>query len=184
MKTEESRAWELAGALCAVLVLAAGPLCGQDVTMPKADVDYDHDVDFGSFHTFQWKDTQERLHKPARHMAMVTAIERQLEKKGLKKSVAGTPDLRVRFYAETEKHLRGTARQSDSPYSPSDLRTSVDLEKMREGSLIIELYQGDGDRRLWRGSAANVFHTRSMDEEVIRSAVALVLRSYPPPPGP
>jgi hypothetical protein len=169
--------------LCAVLLVAAWPLRGQDVTMPKAEVDYDHDVDFGSFHTFQWSDSQDRMHNPTRHMAMVTAIERELEKKGLKKSVAGTPDVRVRFYADIEKHIRGTARQSDSPYSPSDLRTSVDLEKMREGSLIIELYQGDTDRRLWRGTAAKAFRTRSLDEEVIRSAVALVLRSYPPPPG-
>ena len=173
-----------AGLLCAVLVLAAWPVRGQDVTMPKAEVDYDHDVDFGSLRTFQWTGTQERLSKPEQHMAMVTAIERELEKKGLKKSAMGTPDVRVRFHADIEKRVRGTARQSESPHSPGDLRTSVDLEKIREGSLVIELYQGDTERRLWRGVAAKAFRTRSMDEEVIRSAVALVLRSYPPPQGP
>jgi Domain of unknown function (DUF4136) len=173
-----------AAALSVVLALAARPSRAQEITQPKADVEYDHDVDFGSFHTFQWKDTQDRLPNPTRHTTMVTAVERELEKKGLKKAVEGTPDVRVRFYADIEKHLRGTGRQSEVPDASGDLRTSVDLEKLREGSLIIELYQGDTDRRIWRGTNTKAFRARKLDEEVIRSAVALVLRSYPPPPKP
>lgn len=171
-----------AAAALFVINLAAWPSHGQEITLPKADVDYDHEVDFGSLHTFQWKQTQDRLPNPTRHMALVAAVERELEKKGLKKS-EGSPDVRVRFYADIEKHLRGTGRQEDSPYVGGDLRTSVDIEKIREGSLIIELYQGDTDRRIWRGANMKAFHARHLDEQVIRSAVALILRSYPPAAG-
>jgi hypothetical protein len=169
--------------MCAA-AMSAGPALAQTFKLAKADVDYDHDVDFGAFHTFQWKEGQEPLPNPTRNMAMVAAIERELEKKGLTKVREGTADLRVRFYASLEKHLRGASRQSENPYMSGDLRTSVDIEKMSEGMLIIELYQGDTDRRVWRGSTTKVFRSGAMNEELIRSSVGLILRSYPPSPAP
>jgi hypothetical protein len=155
----------------------------QVLTLPKAEVEYDHDADFHAFHFFRWKDTQERLSDPARHMAMVTAIERELERKGLKKSIDGAADVQVRFYASVEKHIRGSGRQANDPWT-HDLRTSIDLEKMAEGTLVIELYQAGGDQRVWRGTTSRVFRPGSLDESAIRSAVALVLRAYPPAPKP
>jgi hypothetical protein len=170
-----------ASVLCAAVVIAAArPVPAQTFKLPKAEVDYDHGVDFTSFHTFQWKEGQEPLPDPARNMSLVTAIERELAKKGLKKAAEGPADLRVRFYASLEKHLRGASRQSESPYTVSDLRTSVDIEKMSEGTLIVELYRGDTQDRVWRGTTTKVFRSEAMNEELIRSAVSLILRSYPP----
>ena len=165
----------------AVLIVAARPAPAQTFKLPKAEVDYDHDVDFASFHTFQWKEGQEPLPNAARNMSLVTAVERELAKKGLKKAAEGTADLRVRFYASQEKHLRGASRQSETPYMTGDLRTSVDIEKMAEGTLIIELYRGDTGTRVWRGTTTKVFRSGAMNEELIRSTVSLILRSYPPP---
>jgi hypothetical protein len=167
---------------CAVL-FAAASAAAQALKLPKAEVDYDHAVDFTAFHTFQWKEGQEPLPNPARNMSLVTAVERELAKKGLAKAAEGTADLRVRFYASLEKHLRGTGRQSETPYMAGDLRTSVDFEKMSEGMLIIELYRGDTSDRVWRGSTVKVFRSGAMNEELIRSAVSLILRSYPPSPA-
>jgi hypothetical protein len=116
---------------------------------------------------------------------MVAAIERELEKKGLRKSADAKADLLVRFYASLEKHWRGAGRQSEAPWSGSgDLRTSVDLEKMAEGTLVIELSDASTDQRVWRGTTTRVFRSSSMDEETIRSAVSLVLRRYPPAANP
>lgn len=164
--------------LCALFVLGALPLGAQVLKLPKAVVDYDERVDFKAFHTFQWKDTQDRLPDPARHMAMVTAIERELEKKGLTRPPDGKGDLRVRFYAGVDKTVRGTGRQESS--WTGDLKTSVDFEKMAEGTLIIELYDASTEKRIWRGTTSSVFRPGSFDESDIRSAVALVLRNYPP----
>src|SRR6185503_20021 len=99
-----------------LMVCAPRPLGAQTLALPKAEVEYDHAVDFNSFHTYRWKDTQDRLPNPARHAAMVTAIERELEKKGLRKSADAKADLLVRFYASIEKHWRGAGRQSDTPW--------------------------------------------------------------------
>jgi hypothetical protein len=173
-----------AGVCAAALMAAGGPAPAQALKLPKAEIDYDHGTDFTAFRTFQWKEGQEPLPKPARNMALVTAIERELEKKGLKKATEGTADVRVRFYASIDKHLRGASRQSESPYTVNDLRTSVDLEKMAEGTLIIELYRGDTDTRIWRGTTTKVFRSAALDEELIRSTVSLILRSYPPTPSP
>jgi len=167
--------------LCGLFVLAAPPLRAQVLKLPKAVVDYDDRVDFKAFHTFQWKETQDRLPNPTRHMAMVTAIERELEKKGLTKPADGQGDLRVRFYASVDKKVRGTGRQETS--WTGDLKTSVDFEKMSEGTLVIELYEAASEKRLWRGTTTSVFRPGSLDESAIRSAVALVLARYPPAPA-
>jgi hypothetical protein len=170
-----------AAALLVLALSGASSATAQVLNLPKAEIDYDHAVDFRGFHTYQWKETQDRLPNPARQAAMVTAIERELEKKGLKK-VAGNPDLRLRFYASLEKHLRASSRQTEGPWN-GDLRTSVDIAKMAEGTLIIELSEAKNDQRVWRGTTTRTFRESALDEDGIRSAVALVLRSYPPPPA-
>ena len=173
-----------AGLCAAALVGAGGPAAAQALKLPKAEIDYDHGADFAAFRTFQWKEGQDPLPNAAHNMSMVTAIERELEKKGLKKITEGTADVRVRFYASLDKHLRGASRQSESPYTVNDLRTSVDIEKMAEGTVIIELYRGDTDTRLWRGTTTKVFRSAALNEELIRSTVSLILRGYPPTPSP
>ena len=184
-EVRRSRVSAAAAGFCAAALMAAGGTAlAQALKLPKAEIDYDHGTDFTAFHTFQWKEGQEPLPNAARNMSMVTAIERELEKKGLKKATEGTADVRVRFYASLDKHLRGASRQSESPYMVNDLRTSVDIEKMAEGTVIIELYRGDTDTRLWRGTTTKVFRSAALDEELIRSTVSLILRSYPPTPSP
>ena len=54
---------------------------------------------------------------------------------------------------------------------------------MAEGTLIIELYRGDTENRVWRGTTTKVFRSGAMNEEMIRSVVSLILRSYPPSPA-
>jgi hypothetical protein len=167
--------------LGAAIVIAASPLSAQVLKLPKAQVDYDREVDFQAFRKFQWRADQDRLEDPARHMAMVTAIERELEKKGLLKPLDGAADVRVRFFASVDKKVRGTGRQETS--WSGDLRTSIDFEKMAEGTLIIELYDASDGKRIWRGTTTQVFRPGSLEESDIRAAVALVLRSYPPAPS-
>jgi hypothetical protein len=170
--------------LCAAAALAAPPLGAQVMKLPKAEVDFDDRVDFKPFRTFQWKDTQDRLPDPARHMAMVTAIERELEKKGLTRPRAGKSDLLVRFYASVDTKVRGTGRQESNAWN-GDLRTSVDFSKMSEGTLIIELYDAATENRIWRGTTVQAFRPGKLTESEIRSAVALILAKYPPaPPSP
>jgi hypothetical protein len=170
----------LAAAGCALLVLASSTLAAQTIALPKADVDYDHAVDFAAFHSDQWKDTQDKLPNPIRHTTTVSAIERELEKKGLRKAAAGAaPDVLVRFYASVDKHLQASSRQADGVWS-RDLRTAIDVSKVGEGTLIVELFDGKTGARIWRGSTTRAYQKASHDEANIRSAVELILRSYPP----
>src|SRR5262245_8593675 len=170
--------------LLVALGLLAPPLRAQVMQLPKAVVDFDDRVDFKAFHTYRWKESQDRLPDAARHMAMVTAIERELEKKGLTKPPEGTSDLLVRFYASVDKKVRGTGRQEANSWN-GDLRTSVDFSKMAEGTLIIELYEAGSEKRLWRGTTVQAFRPGSLTESDIRAAVALILNKSPPaPPSP
>jgi hypothetical protein len=164
-----------------IIALGASPLPAQTIALPKADVDYDKAVDFGAFRNYRWKDTQERLPKLERHTAMVAAIERELARKGLTKATGGDADLLVQFHGRLEEHLRGSRRQSES--WSGDLRTSVDIEKMAEGTVVIELYTAKPERRVWRGAISRALRASAVDEEAIRSAVAIILRGYPPKPA-
>jgi Domain of unknown function (DUF4136) len=170
-------------AVCTSLLLGAPPVRAQALAGTKAAVDYERAVDFETFHTFRWRRTQDRLADPARHVSVVTAIERELERKGLRRAPDEEADLDVRFYASVKKYVRGSARQSTEPWG-GDLRTSIDLVDVAECTLVIELYHAGTDHRIWRGRTTSFTRDPSHVESLIDSAVALIFRSYPPVPEP
>ena len=58
------------------------------------------------------------------HARIVWYVERELEKKGLKKSSSGPGDLLVRYYAKKRETLQGTAKDSETtlPAVPASTR--------------------------------------------------------------
>ena len=73
-------------ALLAAAALAAPLALAQQFTMPKVDLDYDPEVDFSTFRTYSWKDPAEAAKDPQMHTRIIWYVERELEKKGLKKA--------------------------------------------------------------------------------------------------
>jgi len=178
----------LVAPLAAAFVIGLAPATaslapGQEFRMPKVDFDYDKDVDFSLFRTFRWKQGASDAPTEQARTRIVWYVERELEKKGLKKSPDDTADLLVRYYAKADKSLKGTPSQGESylPGGTGSLTTSVDFSKVLEASLLIELQRATDAKTIWRAAS----EYRTIDEKRVdaetESAVRRLLARYPPP---
>jgi Domain of unknown function (DUF4136) len=166
------------------LPLAVAFLLAPQGTSPTVKVTFDQEADFSRFKTYDWVPTQEPAANPVNHIRMTRAVERELEAKGLKKSMEN-PDLRVTYFAKVEKKLKGTGYQEETPWSASsDLRTVVDFKRVQEGTVIIELLDDDTKLTLWRGVATGKAPPPDEVGPVIDSTVKKILADYPPPAAP
>ena len=132
-------------ALLALLVPAAA------ATAQTVKVDYDAKVDFSRFKTFAWSEAQEHAKNPANHIRITRATERELVAKGFQKAESGPADIRVRYYSKIEKKLKSSSRQESGTWQPNDLRTVVDVSRVDQGTLILELTDGESRAVVWRG---------------------------------
>jgi hypothetical protein len=166
----------------AAVALASAALA-QTFTMPKVDLDYDKDVDFSKFKTFSWKDPLAAAKDPQMHTRIIWYVDRELEKKGLRKVPDGQGDLFVRYYAKAKQGYRGTPSQDQSYLSgaASQLTTSVDFSKVVEGTLLIEMQRASDEKAIWRaGTGYGTIDKKRIDAETA-SAVRMLLAKYPPP---
>jgi Domain of unknown function (DUF4136) len=168
-------------AALAAVALQAAAARAQQFKMPRVDVDYDERVDFSQFETYSWKDT-EPTDDPGTHTRIVWYVDRELEKKGLKKAADGSGELLVRYYAKKREGLQGSSSQGETrlPGGAGQLTTSVDFRRVLEGTLLIELQRASDGQAVWR--AATEIH--SIDKQRIdaetASAVRLLMAKYPP----
>jgi hypothetical protein len=163
-------------------LLAAGPASAQAVRMPKVDLSYDEAADFAKFQTFGWKADAPTASSPEMHTRIVWYVERELEKKGLKKAAPTEADLLVRYYAKAKESVQGTASQGETylPGGAGQLSTSVDFHKVLAGTLIIELLRASDGQTVWRaGSEYRALDKDKIDAET-RAAVRMLMAKYPP----
>ena len=174
----------LARALALGLATLVAPAAGaQQFKMPRVDLDFDGKADFASFKTYGWKDTEAVATDPGMHARIVWYVERELEKKGLKKAKGGAPDLLVRYYAKRQVGLKGTSNQGQTtlPGGAGQLTTTVDIQKVLDGTLLVELQRGSDGTAVWRAATEfKSIDTQHIDAETA-SAVRLLISKYPPP---
>jgi hypothetical protein len=180
-----ARAAALAAAALALVALTAPVAPAQQFKLPKVELDYDKDADFKAFASYGWKDAGQVAEDPAMHARIVWYVERELEKKGLRKATAGTtPDLLVRYYAKKHEGLQGVPSQGETtlPGGAGQLTTGVDFRKVTEGTLLVELQRASDQKAVWTASTGY----RSIDKQRIdaetKAAVRLLIAKYPPPP--
>jgi hypothetical protein len=169
--------------LAVAAVALASAALAQTIRMPKVDLDYDKDVDFSQFRTFSWKDPIEAAKDLQMHTRIIWYIERELEKKGLKKVPEGQGELFVRYYAKKREGLKGTPSQDQSYLSgaASQLTTSVDFSKVIEGTLLVEIQRASDEKAVWRaGTGYGTIDKKRVDADTAR-AVRMVMAKYPPP---
>ena len=85
-------------------------------------------------------ETQEPAPNPVNHIRITRAVERELQKKGLKPSGTNPPDLRLHYFGYIDKKIKGTQRQEDTYQPTADVKTIVDFSRVKEGTLILELF--------------------------------------------
>jgi len=171
--------------LAVALAVGVPPAVAQWVLRDdQVKVDFAEGIDFSQYHTYQWKESQEPAEDPANHLRITRAVEAELEGKGLRKAEPGQADLKVRYYSKVSSKLRSTSREGGAKWQPGNLRTMIDVDKVREGTLILELYEARGGNLVWRGTISEMLSSPDRIEQQIRDAVSKVLSKYPPETSP
>ena len=163
-----------------VFTFLALALLAEAQVLKTVKVDYDEKVDFSKYKTFAWSEAQEPVGNPANHIRLTAAVERELTAKGLRKADGGSADLRVRYHAKIEKKLKSSSRQESSSWDQNNLRTMVDLSRVEEGTLILELSDGASGDLVWRGVNTDVTPRADLVAEGIDQSVKKIVAAYPP----
>jgi hypothetical protein len=160
------------------------PVAAQDFKLSKAGpdvkVDADPEIDFTVYNTFGWSETQEPAPNPVNHIRITRAIERELQSKGLKPSGSQPPDLRIHYFGYIEKKLKGTSHQEENYQPTADVKTVVDFSRIKEGTLILEVFARTSGRLLWRGVAMEPVAPADETEAQINRMVKALVERYPP----
>jgi Domain of unknown function (DUF4136) len=143
-------------------------------------LDYDREVDFSRYKTFAWSPGQDPAKNPANHIRITRSVERGFTAKGLAKSAEGNPDAYLMYHARVDDLVKVTGKSAGGYWEPSNLRTTVDIGKVRQGTLVLEMYDGGTKDVIWRGIASGLAVRPDRTEEDIDAAVKKLLEGYPP----
>jgi hypothetical protein len=152
------------------------------------DYDYDRNVDFSRFKTFEWmeqKATPEGKPKTYAQSGLLKArIERAvddgLEAKGLRR-VDTNPDLFVSYLMGVKNYTE--IRRSGYGYG---FGGNVRADQFQEGTLILDLIDAATNELVWRGIAEGVITENPSPEKLtkeVNDTVKKLLSKYPPPKG-
>jgi hypothetical protein len=170
--------------LALAIVGMAAPSTTQEFKLstnePEVKVDAEPGTNFAAFKTFGWSETQEPAPNPVNHIRITRAVERELKAKGLKPSGSTPPDLRVHYFGYIDKKIKGTLHQEETYRPTADVKTVVDFSRVKEGTLILELYARASGRLLWRGVATETVAPPDETEAQINRMVKALVKRYPP----
>jgi Domain of unknown function (DUF4136) len=167
--------------LVALPVLASAQKLGQ--TAP-VEVEFDHAADFSIYKTFAWAPFQDPAPNPANHVRITRAVERELNAKGLHKVPPGEATCFLRYQGRLERKFQGSPSQSQSPWSPSDKRTIVNIEKVKIGTLILEVWDARTKDLVWQARQSAPAPSPDRMEAAINKSVKELMEAFPPKPAP
>lgn len=173
---------KLSIALCSALFLCLG-LTG--CPSGNVQVDYDHTVYFGNYHTFSFADV--KTDNPFFQQRIEDAVSHDLEARGLQFVPTGG-DLEItavgavhdRQFYQTFYNPRFGYYWWGWPGYPGYATTTRTVH-YQVGTLVLDMYDGHTRRLVWRGIAANSL-SRSPQENTgkLYSAINQMLKHFPP----
>ena len=157
------------------ILLFAGAAPAQEVKL-----DYDPAADFTKYKTFGWSLAQEPAKNPANHIRITRAVETNLTAHGVTKATDGDPDLYLTYLGKVGEKVKVSSKSAGSYWEPTNLRTTVDVGKVKAGTLILEMADARTKDVVWRGVSTTVGVRPDYMEEEIKAAVKKLLEDFPP----
>jgi Domain of unknown function (DUF4136) len=160
----------------------------------QSSAKYDPNIDYAGYKTFNWMpkddtaDTAEAgaalqsrpITSEAARM-IESELEKGLEAKGFKKLASGTPDFYVNYHARVQDKVE--PRVQTYTCAGRICGQAIDMNKVREGTMILDIIQPDSNEVVWRGTAV----AQAVDavdpshrKEIIETAVRQLLNVFPP----
>jgi hypothetical protein len=148
--------------------------------------DYDQDVDFAKYKTFDWLPKSgplapgRQLLNPFMEERVKSAIETQLASKGYVRETEGKPNFRIAIHAGARDQLNVT--DYGYHYGPRGRWGSryVEVYTYKEGTLILDFVDPRLQQLIWRGWAVGALAGPEQVEEQITDSVRRILDKFPP----
>ena len=167
-----------AGLLALMVAWTCVSAYGQKVTY-----DWDKDVDFTPYRTYAWvPDLPGKAATPSTDERIRGNIDVQLQLTGLKRVPPAQATLYVSYQVTTDKgqiasfNPDGQWRPGLSPDAKPSAGTTM------KGALIVDLYDRQMKKLVWRGIVSGAFESRQEVNYRINKGLSKLFTYYPPPP--
>jgi hypothetical protein len=165
-----------------VLILTSAPAYAQKITY-----DWDKDVDFTPYRTYQWIDPQPgKSPVETTHKRIVSNVNGQLQAKNFQKTAAEKADLLISYQVVSENNGQVTSFNPDGQWQPGPGMTSETAKpvpgSIRKGSLVIDVYDPKLKRLIWRGIVSGDFESRQAVNYQIDKGLSKLFIQFPPRP--
>ena len=153
-------------------------------------------TDFSKFRTYKWVQIggAERVNQLVEDQ-LKTAVDAELAKKGLQRTEADNANMLIGYQAAIGTEKQFTSFNSDWGYGPGWGRgwygggmgssmTTGETSTIYIGQLGLDMYDADGKKLVWRGSASKTIDPKAKPDKQQKNlgkAVAKLLKNYPPP---
>ena len=159
-------------ALLTFLMMAGG------VFAQKVTTDYDHGTDFSQYKTYSWVPSKNPAKDPLWNQRIIDNIDRQLAAKGLKK-VEGDAGLYVTYNGGLKENVSLQGFGTGGRWVGGSF--SVNKVTELEGTLIVDLYDVQGKRLVWRGIATETVSKKTEKNiSKLEKVVEKLFKEYPP----
>ena len=152
--------------------------------------DYDPDVDFSAFSTFDWMPRQETDDEakstftgPFLEKRIKKSVVERMAEKGYDRT-SSIPDLLIAYHVNFKKKAEVSTYGSRYGYGYWG-RQPVEVRRFKEGTLILDFVDPDTKQLVWRGWSISAVHPQAGPEEEqenINRAVEEILKRFPPYP--
>ena len=153
---------------------------------------HDSDVNFDAYHAYAWVPDAAAWTNPAfldnpELPGMISAaVDRQLAAKGFELTAAADANFFVAMSASVQdvtvisKHRYEGWSHGYNRSSMNNVNTATQMNKMTEGTLILEIIDTASEGVVWQSHAAGVITRRDDIEKAVDAAVARMLEKFPP----
>lgn len=143
--------------------------------------DYDREVDFSGYQTFQWmpypKDSKNAVPRSSLLDKRIRrAVEQELESKGYVIRERGRADALLAYHVA----VRRKVDVSHVQYGYWWRRRATYVTRYKEGTIVLDIVDPKRKELMWRGTAAGVVGSPEESAERIRNSVTKMLEKYPP----
>ena len=173
-----------------LLAISVAALLGCCMAAAAQDVrtDFDHQIDFGQFHTYSWS----RVHtdNPLWEPRIQRAVDEELQAKGWQRvDSGGQVSITAMGAVHNQQEYHTFYNNMDGwgwgrfgggfPGGYGDATTTVDNERI--GTLIIDLYDTGDKQLIWRSVARDTLSDNpEKNEKKLQKAVDKMFKKFPP----
>src|SRR5690606_15352109 len=170
-------------AIAYIFLLTGALMVGCTSTyLPAVKTDFDHEVDFGAYSSFNWSDEMDQ--QEAAHPILDNSLVRKRIKSAIRSEMEGrgytfqeNADLLINFHLVIEEK---TGYSTYPAYGYSYWRRdNVRPYNYKEGTLIIDIIDREQNQLVWQGYTEGVLsNDPEKMEDKMRQAISLIFQEY------